>query len=508
MKLLPTSSLLSVLTLASLLILSSCDKDDSPEDNAPKGPDLVFYGLTAANQLVKYNANAPGSAIATTAISNLQTGENLIGIDFRPATGQLFGIGSASRLYTINTTTGKADTVASAPFSPALPAGSFVGFDFNPTVDRIRVVTGSGQNFRLNPENGVLAATDAALNPGTPVVTGAAYTNSTAGATSTILYDLDVASQKLYKQDPPNNGTLVEVGALGITATGDAGFDISPDNSAALAALTVGGVNGLYSIDLTTGKATFLGKLATAIIGLAIPTNAVAYSIDNSTNNLLIFNFNAAATPVSKAITNLQPSETILGIDMRPKTGQVFALGSSSRIYTINISTGAATAVGSQFATLLDGESFGFDFNPTVDRIRVTSNKRQNLRLNPITGGIAAVDAVLNPGTPAVSASAYTNNFAGSTATVLFNIDHATDKLYTQNPPNDGVLVEVGTAGLGVNVEATNGFDIGGTSNAAFAILTVGSVSKVYSINLTTGAATAVVNFPGTARGFTIGLGF
>jgi len=200
-------------------------------------------------------------------------------------------------------------------------------------------------------------------------------------------------------------------------------------------------------------------------------------------------------------------AENILGIDMRPATGQLFALGSSSRIYAINMSSGAATMVGAApLTTLLVGTSFGFDFNPTVERIRVISNTGQNLRLNPNDGAVAAVDMPLNPGTPMVNGAAYTNNFAGATTTVLFDIDPATDKVYTQNPPNNGTLVELGN--LGVDATGEVGFDIGGTSNKPYALLNVGGTARIYSLNTTTGAVTKVATFPNTARGFAIGLGF
>ena len=78
--------------------------------------------------------------------------------------------------------------------------------------------------------------------------------------------------------------------------------------------------------------------------------------------------------------------------------------------------------------------------------------------------------------------------------------------MYIQNPPNNGTLVEVGA--LGINVETGNGFDIGGRSNMAYGLLTVGTATKIYSINLSTGAATAVTDFPGLTRGFAVGLGF
>jgi hypothetical protein len=154
----------------------------------------------------------------------------------------------------------------------------------------------------------------------------------------------------------------------------------------------------------------------------------------------------------------------------------------------------------------LSGASFGFDFNPTVDRIRCISNTGQNLRLHPETGAIAAVDGALNPGTPSITASAYTNNFAGATTTILYNIDVNTDKLTKQDPPNNGTQVEVGA--LGINVEASSGFDIGSRSGTAYAALRVGSTSALYTINLTTGAATKVADLPVNVKAFALGTGF
>jgi hypothetical protein len=491
------------------LLMTSCKKDDSPDtslNNSP-GPDVNFYALTQDSKLLSINGKNAGSVIATSSITGLQAGETLLGIDFRPATGQLYGIGSTSRVYVINTQTGAARAINATPFTPAVD-GAAAAVDFNPTVDRIRFVSASGQNLRLNPETGTVAATDLAINGAAGAqVAAAAYTQNRAGAATTILYDIDVTNDKLYKQDPPNNGTLVEVGTLGFDVDGAGGFDINPDGTTALAALTlkVNGKTALFTIDLATGKATKVGDFNAAITGIAIPTDPVAYAV-NAANELLIFNpMNPA--PVAKAITGLQAAENILGMDMRPLNGQLFALGSTSRIYAINASSGAATVVGTvPFAPLLSGTDFGVDFNPTVDRIRVISNTGQNLRLNPNDGTTAAVDAALAPGTPVVNAAAYTNNFAGSTVTVLYDIDSQTDKVYRQDPPNNGTLVEVGA--LGVNADASNGFDIGGTSGTAYALLTVSGVTKIYTINLTTGAATAGATFPQAVKGFTLGLGF
>ncbi|MBB6372754.1 DUF4394 domain-containing protein [Chryseobacterium shigense] len=477
----------------------SCDNSDENimSENMITGPDLMAYGLTGMNELVSFNANNPKAFVSKAAVTGIPSGEKLLSIDFRPATGELYALSNASKLYIINTGNTSARVVNSAAFSPAI-SGTIASIDFNPTVDRIRLVSNSGQNLRLHPETGAVAATDTNLS-GTGI-TGVAYTNSKAGASSTVLYDIDAASGKLFKQDPPNNGTLAEVGNLGTTFSGQAAFDIKYDNSTALLALN----DKLHILDLNNGKATHIGMLQQPIIDLAIPTEAVAYAIDNS-NNLQIFNPNSPM-PVSKTVAGLQTGENILGIDFRPANGQLYALGSTSRIYTINLGTGAATAVGSSpFATLLSGTDFGFDFNPVVDKIRVVSNTGQNLRLDPVTGAITAVDMTINPAGSMISASAYTNNFAGATATTLFVIDHNTDKLYQQNPPNNGTLVETGS--LGINITNANGFDIGSMSQKAYLMATVGTSTKLYTINTTSGATTTVSDYPNAVKAFTLGLG-
>ena len=206
------------------------------------------------------------------------------------------------------------------------------------------------------------------------------------------------------------------------------------------------------------------------------------------------------------AVTGLQAGETLLGIDRRPATGEIYGLGSTSRLYVINSTTGAATQVGSAGAFTLSGTAFGFDFNPTVDRIRVTSNAGQNLRLNPNDGTLAGTDTAANyaagdpnaAATPRIVGSAYTNNFSGAVTTTLFVIDSNLDILATQGgpggipSPNGGSLFTVGA--LGFNTSDLVGFDLSGLTGAAFASLTgpTASNSQLFTINLGTGAATLV----------------
>ncbi|HZG00327.1 MAG TPA: DUF4394 domain-containing protein [Chitinophagales bacterium] len=513
------ASYFTAMSVASLMLFASCQKDEILTTDASNtmrsgmaggNKATTFYALSDGLQLDRFNTQNPGSPLATATISGLQPGETILAIDFRPATGQLYGLGSSSRLYVINPMTGVARPIGVEPFMPAL-SGTVVGFDFNPTVDRIRIVTSTGQNLRVNPETGAVAAVDGVINgQAGAMISAVAYTNNTAGSTSTVLYDIDPATDQLFIQIPPNAGTLSAIGNLGLDVEGEGGFDISPNNDA-FAIYMVNGVSTLFSVDLQTGGAVVLATYPMeSYTALAVQTETVAYALDAS-NNLLILsqagnstNFNSGNT-VSLAVTGLGAGVTLVGLDMRPLNGQLYALGSNGSIYTINASSGAATLAG-MLSTPLVGTSFGFDFNPLVDRIRIVSDAGQNLRFNP-NDGTTIVDGNINPGTPAITAVAYTNSFAGTTSTTLLAIDPTTKKLYQINPPNAGTLVAVGD--LNPNISAAPGFDIGGTSGIAYAVLQVGSAYKLYTVDTSTGQTSPAGSFGNNEiTAFTIGLGF
>ena len=230
----------------------------------------TIVGLTPNNTLVTLDSSNPGTLATSQVVMGLSEGERLVGIDYRPATGQLYGLGRSSRLYTIDLATAQASMVGTSSFDPIL-AGDAFGFDFNPTVDRIRVVSDSGQNLRLHPVTGAAVATDKGLNYSSmdpsvgqsPQVVGSAYTQNRAGAVSTTLYGIDSVMDTLVRQVPPNDGVLSTVGSLGVNFTDMAGFDISGASGSAFASLVKAGESwsGLYSIDLNTGNASWLGDI-------------------------------------------------------------------------------------------------------------------------------------------------------------------------------------------------------------------------------------------------------
>lgn len=240
------------------------------------------------NTLVTVNAASPTTALSSVAITGIAPGTTIGGIDYRPASPRtLYAISNVGQVYVINARTG----VASVVGTPAVPTVSAIGFDFNPTVDRIRLVTQVGQDARINPDTGVLAATDGAIayaatdaNAGAiPTLAGVAYTNNVAGATTTTLYAIDtrsgLAAARLVTQGnlagtvSPNTGQLFTVGSTTVVTGANVGFDISSTGTA-LATFTdpTTRVTSLYSVNLTTGAATLIGALpnGTTYEGLAI----------------------------------------------------------------------------------------------------------------------------------------------------------------------------------------------------------------------------------------------
>lgn len=204
-------------------------------------------------------------------------------------------------------------------------------------------------------------------------------------------------------------------------------------------------------------------------------------------------------------IWGMAANEVVRGLDFRPATGELIAVGSFSRLYTINPSNGMATLV-SSLSSPLSGSSFGVDFNPTVDRLRVVSDTDQNFRINVGTGGVtndgtlafAAGDANFGVN-PNITAAAYTNSFAGATTTALYVVDTALDVLALQSPPNNGTLNTIGA--IGTDLTDLAGFDISGSSGIAYMGVRDSLLSKstFWTINLATGAGSFVGDVGGGA---------
>ena len=266
-------------------LLSACAVFTSEPEGPPRKEQVL--AVTADGALIRVNAGQPSRVLARTAVSGLDAGDRLVGIDFRVARGVLYALSAHGRLYTLELASGRLTAVGSGV---ALAAGDqAVGFDFNPVADRIRVVTAAGRNLRLHPDSGALAAEDPALQyasgdaaAGAPARIGAAaYTYNAQDAKLTTNYALDLARGTIVRQGSiegvqpvvsPNTGKLATVGALGTGAVDDAAFDIADTSNAAFAALRQNGRTRLHLIDLANNHASTLGRVADgrAVVGIAV----------------------------------------------------------------------------------------------------------------------------------------------------------------------------------------------------------------------------------------------
>jgi hypothetical protein len=184
--------------------------------------------------------------------------------------------------------------------------------------------------------------------------------------------------------------------------------------------------------------------------------------------------------------------DRLLGIDLRPMDKMVYGLAGDGSLVTINLETGAATAVSKLDTMLPDGAKASVDFNPMADKLRVMGSDGTNLRADPASGKVTtdgslafeAGDANAEE-KPNIVATAYINSYGKPEKTAMYDID-ARGWFIQQTKPNDGTLKTIGE--LGVQLGDNVAFDVQTSaegSNTAW--LATGGV--LYTINIETGAA-------------------
>ncbi|MET7746707.1 DUF4394 domain-containing protein [Streptomyces sp. NPDC005385] len=205
-------------------------------------------------------------------------------------------------------------------------------------------------------------------------------------------------------------------------------------------------------------------------------------------------------------VSGLTGDTRLVGIDFRVQNGKLYGVGNEGGVYTLN--RAARVVKVSQLTVALSGTTFGVDFNPVANRLRIISDTGQNLRHNiddPAAPLTTTVDGTLtNPTMPpttalGVTGAAYTNNdLEAATATSLFDLDTMADRISLQSPANAGTLAPTGN--LGVNAGLDAGFDIYYNSktgmNHGFAAIGTPSAYRLYAVNLLTGKAADKGAFP------------
>ena len=285
---------------------------------------------------------------------------------------------------------------------------------------------------------------------------------------------------------------------LGLTACGGGGGSDDTTASASASASAAAAAAAAGTVTTTTTPPPTTPPPA------AGPLSITGLTDFRSTKPNTLVNF-AAATPntvVEVPITGLTAGDIVVGIDVRPVNGTMYAFAradvggaptGAASIYAINPATGAASGRVLVTGVTFDGAtSASVDFNPVVDRLRVITFFGQSVAIN-VADGVAVANTSIQ-GTTFAAAVAYTNSAVSTTApasTVLYRIDNqgAPDDLTTVTPAT-GAVAAVGP--IGIDLNEVQAFDISGANNVnALAALrtTATGAHTLYRINLTTGAA-------------------
>jgi DNA-binding beta-propeller fold protein YncE len=220
----------------------------------------------------------------------------------------------------------------------------------------------------------------------------------------------------------------------------------------------------------------------------------------------------------TKKVTGSVPLDggaSLVGFDVRPADSKLYGVTPDGAIVTIDAKTGKLEKKSQLSEKLPAGATVSIDFNPVADRMRILTSTGMSLRVN-VDDGKATVDGALKYAetdamkgkAPMVTAAAYSNSFAGTKETALYDIDTAAGTLTKQAPPNDGILTTIGS--LGIKIDGPIAFDVwsdgkgmnvgwllaGGTLHTVD--LSTGTAKGVGSITGLTGKITDIAILPGT----------
>jgi hypothetical protein len=254
-----------VIPLGLLILAVSCGGDNNNNPN-PNNQGQTIYAVDLSNNFELFHSGSPGTVDRKLAITGLPADNRIVGIDFRPADGKLYGVGNDSRVYVLDTITAVATAIGSIAFTPAL-AGEHFGMALDPTTDEIRIQSAeTGQNLRLDPATGQAVSDDGVLAYVTgdpnetrgPSIAATAVGTSSAAATTT--YGIDWVLDDLVMMPDPANGQVTTIGSTGVSTSACAALDMG-DDGVLYATMTVDQTNQLYTMNLGTGAATGLGEI-------------------------------------------------------------------------------------------------------------------------------------------------------------------------------------------------------------------------------------------------------
>lgn len=430
----------------------------TPNQNA--GNPFKIWAVDTAGQLFSFPSDNPSFVTAPVAITGTNGGERIIAIDCRPRTGVLYGIGVSGRLYWINKSTAAATLVGTG----AVPTQLNADIDFNPVVDRIRQEA-DVQNVRVHPGTAAVTAdTNLTIQPGGAAgnSVACAYTNPEEAPTTTQLFVINGATNRVYRQGNPNpnDGVLTEVGVLPFEIGSNVGFDFAPGNVGFAAVQKLSdNFSTLLKVDPASGAATTESR-----IGSANPVKSIAVDLSgpalkrfvgiDAGNNLVRFNSDnpsnlISSTVLTKSATDPSPdpfSGEVVGCDFSAGGTQASGLkvltvpagGGPGRIYSVSLAPGAdfaTTTLVSVTPTNLPDPSanqFGVDVLPGSNTMIATAAAGSFTGRRILSGGstqVFSINMTSGAVTPLPGYSGYVpglgfdTNFVGSGVVSGFGIN-------------------------------------------------------------------------------------
>ena len=228
---------------------------------------------------------------------------------------------------------------------------------------------------------------------------------------------------------------------------------------------------------------------------------ATIFALGESGGNLFRLDTATPGTVLNnQSLTGVPSGQSPRAIDFRPSNGLLYMLSTGStasdaRLYTLNLTTGAATVLGNITLTGATGFRHSIDWNPVTDHLHIISASSDTQYLvNPVTLAVTALPNL--PVVSFVSDFAYDNNFSGSPSTNTYLYDYNNDELVKATAPGAGTYTSVGFPfAPNISLSASQGLDISaGTAyfNTDFSdgALAAGGADYLFTLNLSTGAST------------------
>ncbi|MGH7527385.1 MAG: DUF4394 domain-containing protein [Gemmatimonadales bacterium] len=271
------------------------DDDPGPEPPAPV-QGYSIYAVDLDNRLLLFGSESPTTISRIVSITGLPILNRIVGIDFQPSTGELYGIGNDSRVYVLDPQTGVATAVSPTRFEPHIASFFDIhfGMGFDPVTERIRLIAAeSGANWSVDPDDGTAVRGQdvhyAAGDPNEgrqPSILGLAYTppgDGTAdgralhaaharllaqGPCEDLLWAIDAELAELIGSCDPDEGDFTSLGPIPgiVTLAGCGEIKFGPEGNLFATLLRSAEelnslVNSLATIDPETGAITWRGDI-------------------------------------------------------------------------------------------------------------------------------------------------------------------------------------------------------------------------------------------------------